>query len=103
MSATPIMLCVGGSRAETEWGLHDLSWKGFTATLSTRMERNCGAETHAEYMALPKAEQDKRKDVGGFVGGSLRDGLRLLHRAQSDHAGYGQLRPRQHRAVGGCH
>ena len=56
MSATPIMLCVGGSRAETEWGLHDLSWKGFTATLSTRMERNCGAETHAEYMALPKAE-----------------------------------------------
>ena len=33
MSATPIMLCVGGSRAETEWGLHDLSWKGFTATL----------------------------------------------------------------------
>ena len=76
MSATPIMLCVGGSRAETEWGLHDLSWKGFTVTLSTRMERNCGAETHAEYMALPKAEQDKRKDVGGFVGGSLRDGLR---------------------------
>lgn len=76
MSTTPIMLCVGGSRAETEWGLHDLSWKGFTATLSTRMERNCGAETHAEYMALPKAEQDKRKDVGGFVGGSLRDGLR---------------------------
>ena len=27
-------------------------------------------------MALSKAEQDKRKDVGGFVGGSLRDGLR---------------------------
>lgn len=76
MSATPIMLCVGGSRAETEWELHDLSWKGFTATLSTRMERNCGAETHAEYMTLPKAEQDRRKDVGGFVGGSLRDGLR---------------------------
>ena len=76
MSATPIMLCVGGSRAETEWELHELSWKGFTATLSTRMDRNCGAETHAEYMALPKAEQDRRKDVGGFVGGSLRDGLR---------------------------
>ena len=24
MSATPIILCMGGSRAETEWELHEL-------------------------------------------------------------------------------
>jgi predicted P-loop ATPase len=30
-----------------------------------------GAESHAEFMAKKKAEQDELKDVGGFVGGAL--------------------------------
>ena len=76
MSATPIEISVGGSRWASSWESRTLSWGDFILTLKGRMRRNCGTETHAEYMALPKAEQDKRKDVGGFVGGSLRDGLR---------------------------
>ena len=32
--------------------------------------------TTAEYQALPKGEKDKRKDVGGFVGGHLKNGRR---------------------------
>lgn len=33
-------------------------------------------ETMAEYKAMTKAERDKIKDQGGFVGGYLKDGLR---------------------------
>ncbi|QRV71365.1 virulance-associated protein E / DNA primase [Corynebacterium phage CL31] len=32
--------------------------------------------TNAEYSALPKGEKDRKKDVGGFVGGHLKGGLR---------------------------
>ena len=76
MSATPIEISIGGSRTATEWELRELGWEGFTTTLSTRMDRNCGTETHAEYMALPKGRQADLKDVGGFVGGTLRGGSR---------------------------
>lgn len=76
MSATPIEISIGLSRWDTNWLQEQIPWVNLGITLQSTMERNCGAETHAEYMALPKAEQDKRKDVGGFVGGSLRDGLR---------------------------
>jgi len=34
------------------------------------------AETVEEYRAMPKAEQDQIKDVGGFVGGMLKGGSR---------------------------
>ena len=76
MSATPIEISVGGSRTAAQWKTQRTEWDTFAATLKGRMKRNVGTETHAEYMALPKAEQDKRKDMGGFVGGNLRDGLR---------------------------
>lgn len=33
-------------------------------------------EKHTEYLKLPKSEQDAIKDVGWFVGGRLRDGVR---------------------------
>ena len=35
-----------------------------------------GNETMTEYLALTKDEQGERKDVGGFVGGAVRDGKR---------------------------
>lgn len=76
MSATPITISVGGSRWASSWESRTLSWGDFILTLKGRMKRNVGPETHAEYMALPKAERDRRKDVGGFMGGTLRDGLR---------------------------
>lgn len=76
MSATPIEISVGGSRWSSQWDSCSLTWEDFTDDLRNAMQNNCGTETHAEYMALSKAEQDKRKDVGGFVGGSLRNGSR---------------------------
>lgn len=35
-----------------------------------------GPETMEEYLQLPKTKQTEKKDVGGFVGGTLRDGVR---------------------------
>jgi predicted P-loop ATPase len=35
-----------------------------------------GTETLAEYLKLPKKQQDELKDVGGFVGGTLADNRR---------------------------
>ena len=71
MSATPIEISVGGSRWASSWAQDLMTWEDFTESLSARMYNNASTETHAEYMALSKAEQDKRKDVGGFVGGKL--------------------------------
>ena len=76
MSATPIEISMGGSRWASSWAQDLMTWEDFTGTLLNAMQNNVGPETHAEYMALPKAKQDALKDVGGFVGGSLRDGLR---------------------------
>ena len=52
-----LKICTGPSRMATEWELHELSWEGFASTLSDRMQQNCGTETHAGYIALPKAQQ----------------------------------------------
>ena len=76
MSATPIEISVGGSRTATEWGGCSITWADFTDDLQNAMQNNCGTETHAEYMALPKGKQADLKDVGGFVGGTLRGGSR---------------------------
>lgn len=76
MSATPIEISVGGSRTATEWDGCSITWADFTDDLQNAMQNNCGTETHAEYMALSKGKQADLKDVGGFVGGTLRGGSR---------------------------
>ena len=76
MSATPIEISVGGSRTATEWDGCSITWADFTDDLQNAMQNNCGTETHAEYMALSKGRQADLKDVGGFVGGTLRGGSR---------------------------
>lgn len=63
-----ITISVGKSRKDTRWTPEQLSVTDFYAMLSTPRR---SSETLAEYMAMPKAQQDDLKDVGGFVGGSL--------------------------------
>lgn len=77
MSATPIEISVAVSRTATRWITASFAdWNKLASELGKLMDTNCGTETHAEYMALPKAKRDDLKDVGGFVGGTLRDGRR---------------------------
>lgn len=71
-----ITISIGDSRKCAHWQELTLTDREFFTQLETAMRANVGTETHAEYMAMPKAQQDSLKDVGGFVGGTLRDGRR---------------------------
>lgn len=55
------------------WHNTEMTWEQFC---STQREPVRTKETEKEYKALPKAERDAVKDVGGFVGGYLREGQR---------------------------
>ncbi len=68
-----LTIAVGNSRKETAWKNRELLWSDLLGRL--RETRRTG-ETFAEYQAMPKAERDGIKDVGGFVGGPLKGGRR---------------------------
>ena len=64
---------VGRSRMDKHWKNKEIMWSDFVRRLS---ETQRTSETVAEYKKLPKTEQSRIKDVGGFVGGMLRGGRR---------------------------
>jgi putative DNA primase/helicase len=68
-----LIVSTAGSRWAARWKKQALLWSEFVerCKIPTRSK-----ETLAEYMALKKSEQDELKDVGGFVGGALRGGIR---------------------------
>ncbi len=68
-----LIISTGRSRKETSWKPQRLLWSEFIRKLSRPQESE---ETIEEYKKLPKAQQDDLKDVGGFVGGTLKDGRR---------------------------
>ncbi len=68
-----LLISTGRSRYETAWKNKTMSWAALLNRLSRSMET---PETHAEYMKMGKEQQDKIKDIGGFVGGHLKDGRR---------------------------
>lgn len=68
-----LLISVGKSRYETAWKNKTMSWAVLLNKLSRSQET---AETHAEYMKMGKEQQDRIKDIGGFVGGHLKDGRR---------------------------
>ena len=68
-----LMIATGKSRFETHWKNKRMLWSELVARLQKSVET---PETHAEYMQMSKDEQDRIKDIGGFVGGHLKDGHR---------------------------
>ncbi|NLC32458.1 MAG: virulence-associated protein E, partial [Clostridiales bacterium] len=63
-----VISTAGGSKSRV-WLPQPTSWSAFAGRLKSPQ---WGQETMEEYLALPKAEQDSRKDVGGYVGGTLQ-------------------------------
>lgn len=59
---------VGNSRKATVWNPLTLTVSELYSRLQTPMR---GTETLAEYLSMSKADQDNKKDIGGFVGGRL--------------------------------
>ena len=68
-----LLIAIGRSRKASQWQNKEVLWSGFLDKLATTTRTR---ETVAEYAALPKGERDTIKDVGGFVGGYLKNGKR---------------------------
>lgn len=68
-----VTVAVGRSRKELNWKNKEILWSELVEKLS-RTTRT--PETYAEYKKMSKATQGERKDIGGFVGGTLKGGRR---------------------------
>ena len=68
-----LLISTGRSRYETAWKNRTMAWSALLSRLAKSTET---PETHAEYMKMGKEQQDKIKDIGGFVGGHLKEGRR---------------------------
>lgn len=66
-------IAVGNSRMDKKWKNREISWENLCQRVSSTIRTT---ETVEEYRKLKKGAQDNIKDVGGFVGGQLREGRR---------------------------
>ena len=66
-------IAVGNSRMDKKWKNREISWEDLCQRVSSTIRTT---ETVEEYRKLKKGAQDNIKDVGGFVGGQLREGRR---------------------------
>lgn len=69
-----ITIATGASRKSTKWINSTMLWSELVARLEVPLRTQ---ESISEYQRLPKAKRDVIKDVGGFVGGTLKAGRRL--------------------------
>ena len=73
MTDRQIYIAAAPRRTAPRWTNKQTSWH---ALVERCAETTRTGETLAEYRAMPKEEQGRRKDVGGFVGGYLEHGKR---------------------------
>lgn len=69
----PITLATGRNKREKHWKNKNILYSALIEKLSNTTRT---PETYAEYKKMSKSERDRIKDVGGFVGGSLKNGRR---------------------------
>jgi putative DNA primase/helicase len=68
-----VMIAVGSSRQSIKWKNLEISYNDLVEKLKVTTRTR---ETFQEYKKLPKSNRDEIKDVGGFVGGALKQGRR---------------------------
>ncbi len=66
-------ISIGNSRLDKKWKNKDITWDAFLARVGQSIRTT---ETVSEYRKLSKGKQDNIKDIGGFVGGHLRENRR---------------------------
>ena len=64
-----LIISTGTSRTSKRWPASTVWWSELVARLATPVR---GTESLDVYLSWPKPQQDTAKDVGGFVGGSLK-------------------------------
>ncbi|MBC8587468.1 virulence-associated E family protein [Paratissierella segnis] len=68
-----LTIATGRSRKEMNWKNREMLWSELVEKLSSTTRTY---ETYEEYKKLSKSKKDEVKDVGGFVGGTLKEGRR---------------------------
>ena len=66
-------IALDNSRMDKKWKNKDISWEDFLNLVRTTKRTT---ETVSEFRQMSKARQGSIKDIGGFVGGALREGKR---------------------------
>jgi hypothetical protein len=70
-----IVISIGRNRRDKMWRIQEMTWSQLVERLS---RFKTGDETHQEYLNKSKDEQSELKDVGGFVGGAVNGGRRVI-------------------------
>ena len=70
-----LRIAVGRNRYEKKWKNKTVTWAALLSRISETVRTH---ETAAEYRNMRKDEQSQIKDIGGFVGGLLRQGRRVI-------------------------
>ena len=68
-----ILIAIGRSRKALQWQNKEMLWSEFLDKLAATTRTR---ETVNDYAAMTRAERENVKDVGGFVGGYLKNGKR---------------------------
>ena len=68
-----LTIATANSRRDKIWKNKEVTWAEFIDKVKNTIRTS---ESVEEYKKLPKAKQDEIKDVGGFVGGRLKEGKR---------------------------
>jgi putative DNA primase/helicase len=68
-----VTVAMGRSRKETKWRNKNMQWSEIVAKLATVTRTR---ETFAQYQRMTRDEKAEIKDVGGFVGGAVKNGRR---------------------------
>ena len=68
-----LLIAIGRSRMAKSWQNKEFLWSELVEKLSHTTRTH---ESTAEFKHLPKSERDNIKDIGGFVGGYLKNGHR---------------------------
>ena len=72
-NARKIFIAIGRNRKETKWKNIEITYEELIEKLKITTRTR---ETFKEYKRMSKTQRDEIKDVGGFVGGGLKDGRR---------------------------
>lgn len=75
-----ISIATANSRTAKQWKNNTILYSALVEKLSHTTRT---PETYAEYKKMPKTDRDRIKDVGGFVGGSLKNGRRKAENVQN--------------------
>ncbi len=77
-----IKIATGTGRKAAVWNAQELLWSDFVQKLARPLRTG---ESFQQYKSLPKPDQENLKDIGGFVGGTLKGPRRKNENAGERH------------------